>query len=64
MKKETILQKYFKYEKWIINPSYIEQPIKGEKLMDKLLKKYPFITSLIKTDAEICYKLRYRWKKY
>ena len=64
-KKETILQKYFKYEKWQLYPSYIEQAFKGDRCMDRLIKKYPVIEMLMRTDATICdEQLRYRWKKY
>lgn len=42
MKKETTLQKMRKYERWIINPAYIEQEFKGERLMNKLLKELGF----------------------
>ncbi len=65
MKKETILEKYFKYEKWQLYPSYIEQAFKGDRCMDRLLKKYPVIGMLLDVDADIVYdKLRNRWKKY
>ena len=35
-KKETFLAKYKKYQNWILNPKYIEQEIKGERLLRKL----------------------------
>lgn len=41
--KETTLQKLQKYERWILNPSYIEQELKGGRLLLKLeneLDKY------------------------
>lgn len=38
-KKETTLQKMRKYEKWMINPKYIEQELKGERLYSKLINE-------------------------
>lgn len=38
-RKETLHQKYLKYEKWMLNPKYIEQEYKAERLMDKLIKE-------------------------
>jgi cystathionine beta-lyase family protein involved in aluminum resistance len=42
MKKTTTLQKMRKYERWMMNPSYIEQAYKGERLYNKLLNQLGF----------------------
>lgn len=38
-KTESYHQKYLKYQRWILTPSYIEQEIKGQRLMNKLEKE-------------------------
>jgi hypothetical protein len=37
--KETVKQKIEKYEKWIMTPAYLEQELKGERLLNKLKER-------------------------
>ena len=37
--KETLHKKFIKYQNWIMYPAYIEQEIKGYRLMDKLIEE-------------------------
>jgi hypothetical protein len=59
--KETTKKKIEKYEKWIMNPAYIEQEIKGERLLNKLKEslKIPLIK---KNRYDKIYLERYKRK--